>query len=172
MAELIYCKVYEEKVVASLCRPHIRSDNKLTATERERLTNAVNLTWSLKKDLKTSNDLQGPSGMQQKLARLQLKKVFCAREAAIFIVDNVPEPQEREIARLMGEDDDEKWDANEFRARLMDVVRACTQCLENKGKDRYSQPYRAPLGYFGMFDHWQEDYMEWFDLVPTWNARK
>jgi hypothetical protein len=162
MAASICCEVFEEKVVADLCRPHDRPDNKLTTTERERLTNAFDLTWRFMKDLKKNNGIQMQAHLQENPAVLPPKQVFCVREMAIFTVDNIPKPQQREIAHLTGYADDGDYDEDDLRARLMKIVVACTQSLENKGVDRYSQPDKAPLGFFGMFDHWQEDYMKCF----------
>lgn len=156
MAEAICIQIFEEKVVASLPRQFSRSGNKLTASERGRLSNAFQKTWHLINAAETGQEIQ------DQLAKLSLKDVFQIREVAIFTMDNIPEPQQREIARHMGYSQHEEWDGAIFRARVMKVVVACTQCLENKGKDRYSQPDQAPLGFFGIFDHWQE-YMEWFE---------
>lgn len=156
MAEASFIRVFEEKVVASLPRQYSRSDNKLTVSERGRLSNAFQETWSLLNTGEYGEDLQ------DQLAKLSLKDVFRIREVAIFIVDNIPESQQREMTRQMKHGQDEGWDEAKFRARVMEVVVACTRCLESKGKDRYSQPDQAPLGLFGIFDQWQE-YLEWFE---------
>lgn len=152
----ICCELFEEKVVASLCRPYNRSDNKLTMTERERLSNSFSLTWRF-----LMENIENSNGLHERLASLDTKEIFRVREAAIFIVDNIPEPQRLEMARLMKDDD--KWDETSCLARLRDIVAASNDCLESRGRDRWSQPDKAPLGLFSMFDHWQDDYMEQFE---------
>jgi hypothetical protein len=156
MAEALCVQIFEEKVVASLPRQYRRSDNKLTASERERLSHAFQEFWRLLMTTGSDQDIQ------DQLAMLPLKEVFLIRELAIFNVNNIREPQQREIARQMEYGPDAEWDGVEFDARVMKLLISCNRCLENKGKDRCSLPDQTPLGLFGVFDHWQE-YMEYFE---------
>ncbi|KAF2832223.1 hypothetical protein CC86DRAFT_366090 [Ophiobolus disseminans] len=157
----ICCQVYEEKVVSSLCRPHSRSDNKLTDTERERLSSTFARFWLL---LMESLDISDTP--HDRLAVLDNKELFRVREVAIFIMSNVPESKRLEMARLMG--DSHRWNEDTCLKHLLDIVMVIQELLESRGRGRWNPPYRAPLAYSSLFDHWQADYMEQFDeSVPA-----
>lgn len=156
MAEALCIQIFEEEVVACLPRRYKRPDNKLTASERERLSHAFQEFWRLLMTTKSDQDTQ------DELAKLPLKEVFQIREVAKFNFNVIERPQQREIARQMGYGPDAEWDGDKFNARVIELLASCTQCLANKDKSTYSQPDQAPLAFFAMFDHWQ-DYMEWFE---------
>jgi hypothetical protein len=150
-----FCEVYEKKVVASLNPPHKRSDNKLTATERARVSRFFALIWPL-----LIQNVETRDGAPEQMASMHPKDIFCIREVIIFIMQYVDEPERVEIARLMG--DEERFEQAKCNDRLMELFDICSQALKDKNMDGFDQPYKTPLGFFAMFDHWQEFYVEQF----------
>jgi len=71
----ICCRVYEEVVVPCLCRPHIRSDNKLTPTERERVSDTFALVWQL-----LMESFEYPCIPKERMAAMTTEALFRIRE--------------------------------------------------------------------------------------------
>jgi hypothetical protein len=150
-----FCEVYEKEVVARLNPPHKRPDNKLTATERARVSRFFALIWSL-----LIQNVAAKDSARDQMANMHPKDIFCIREVIIFIMQAVDEPERVEIARLMG--DEKKIEQAKWNDRLKELFDICSQALEDKNMDGFGQPYKTPLGFFAMFDHWQEFYVEQF----------
>ena len=161
MAEAYIQNLYEKIVVASLVRPHSRLPNPtLTPTERTRLTLSFLQTWNLLLHIATD-----PSGVKADLLAIPMKAMFRIHEVARFLHNNLNAEQLEQVTRLQGGEFEKNgsFDVEKCKEGLIALVVIGNERMEARGQPGFTMPYRQPLGFFAMFDHWQVDYMEQFE---------
>jgi hypothetical protein len=131
-----------------LCMGHERADPKLTLSERVRITGAFFTAWDI--------ILGSPfDSNEEKMARLSPKDVLYVRELALFMYNNLDDAQHREVAGLMGYDED-----GDVQERWLELITATGGYYEDVGITGFWQPDYAPLGLGLLIDDYQKDYVE------------
>ncbi|KAF2279521.1 uncharacterized protein EI97DRAFT_482032 [Westerdykella ornata] len=165
MAEDLLCHFYETKVVVDLRPPHTREEPKLTATERIRLWTTFRGVWDLIKKLP---DEGGAEDATSAIGSLPARDAYLTWEIISFLLCCLSKPDLRDILRLQSGTED-FYDRVGGKAGIVPLLSSCGDRLRRLAEDPnstyrgHSLPPKTPLGYFGIFDHWQEEYMEQFD---------
>lgn len=151
MAASMCCTIFQDTLVPYLCYEHARPDQKLTSTERARITSSFFTAWELVQEMRPD----GPVNMKEEAAGLGPVALLHVREIVLFMVNNLSDQQHREIATMMG-----YKGSRGMVEEYFDLLTVILGCFEEKGISRFDQPDFAPLGLGLLFDDWQEEIVE------------